>query len=328
MAKVKSLFGFRGSIGDLTFYENEYGPQVKTKGSPTQWHMKNSKSFRNARRNASEWKQATSGAQLLRWAMGSLLKGVNNMRLSGRMNAPMVKALRGDAVHDWGERDIASGDLTALTGFEFNNKLSLDDALPLNVENCYTVEAGKISLQVPAFRLRKKKALPPNATHYRLVSAVVTIDFAKKRFHQDVQASPILPMGRKAGEAFCAEHIIAADTPGCGWLLGIEFYTMKNDQTVLIKGGAMRVMQWMQPSQVEEVVMEEVTEVEQLAGSLQLVEQQAPAVATLLVDTPVPSPVVQVHYVNNGQAPKHLAYQVGQGQWYGTSMTASYTRMS
>jgi hypothetical protein len=332
MAKVISPFQIRGSIGDLTFFVNEFGQQVKPKSGPTEWHIKKQGSFKNAHRNAAEWKRATAAAQRLRMAMGSLLDGVKNMRLSGRMIAQMLKVIQADPVHDWGERVIGAGDPSVLTGFEFNHNLSLDDALPLNVENCYTVDAGKVSLQVPAFRLRKKKVLPPKATHYQLVSCVLTVDFDKRRSRQDKQESPLLAMGRQSGAPFCPEHVLASDTPGCFWLLGIKFYTMVNDQPVLLKGGALRVMQWIASTHTEEVGVaaegaQESLEVkktgvrEEVLVKKEPVMQEKPVVAPLTTTTLTPIPVVQFNYVSNGQQRGNVVYQVGQQGWYGVSST-------
>ena len=337
MARVISPFKLRGSIGDMTFYENEFGPQAKQKSGPTEWHIKNQDSYKGALRNAEEWKRATAAARLLRAAMGNLRNGVKNMRLSGRMNAPMLQAIKADPVHGWGERVISYGDLTVLAGFEFNHRLSLDDALPLNVNNCYTADTDKISLQVPAFRLRKKKGLPPGATHYRLLSGVVTVDFDKRRYHQDIKASPLQAMGRQAGEAFCAEHTIADNTPGCFWMLGIEFYTMEKDGPALMKGGAMRVMQWWGKARKEEIGVGEVTAPLEVAETTALtvkeelvVKEEPPLMTTpavkeepaaepLAATTPTPTPVVQFNYVTNGQQGGKVVYQVGQWGWYGTS---------
>jgi hypothetical protein len=342
MAKVIAPFKLRGSIGDLTFYENEFGPQAKPKGRPTEWHIKNQDSFKRALRYAAEWKRATAAAKLFRAAIGSLLNGVKNIRLSGRMNAPMVQAVHADPVHDWGERMISFGNLLTLVDFEFNHKLSLDDALPLNVENCYTIDADKVWLQIPAFRLRKKKGLPPGATHYRLVSGVVTVDFDKQSYHRDIQEGPLQAMGRKAGEAFCVEHALTAATPGCFWLLGIEFYTMEKDKPKLIKGGALRVMQWWGTAREETVVQEEgavmtdaavqkdelVKEEPAVKEELSVTEEgvpeklevkEEPGVAPLAATTPTPTTVVQFNYVSNGQQNGNVVYQVGQQGWYGTS---------
>lgn len=245
MAKVISPIKLIGSIGDITFFENEYGPQAKSKGGPTEWQVKNLDQFANTRRNATEMKRATAVSRLTRAALGSLRHSVKNIRLSGRMIGQLLDVLQSDPVHDKGERVVASGDLSLLRGFEFNHKLSLDDALPLNVENAYAIEEGRVIIDIPAFRLRKKKALPADATHYRLVSCVLSIDYEKGTYRQDKQVGAFQAMGRKAGAPFCLEQLVQPDNEqGSFWLLGIEFYKMVKEEPVLVKGGALRVMEW------------------------------------------------------------------------------------
>jgi hypothetical protein len=310
MAKVKAPFKLKGSIGDLTFYENEYGPQVKTKSSPTKWHMKHHKGFANARRNAAEFKRAGKGALLLRQALGKpLLKGFTTMRLNGRMMRPFVKAVKADPIHEWGERNLVAGDLSGLTGFEFNHTLPLDDALPLNVENHYTIEDGHIRLQLPAVRIRKKDALPETATHYRLVCCLLTLDFATGRYHRELQTSDHLPMGRKAGAAFCAAHTIAADTPGCCWLLGVEFYKIEDGHPTLLKGGALRVMQWFGPKAPAVAVAEE------LASAASAVQQAVVVPANLV--SPSPLVAVRAAAIDTGQTTPASSYQPWPWLWDG-----------
>jgi hypothetical protein len=261
MAKVIAPFKFKGAIGDIVFYENEYGPQARQKGSPTEWHIKHQDSFKNAHRTGAEWKRATAAAKLLRCAAGGLLKSVTGMGTNGHFNKALLSTIKADKIHGLGERVIGSGNPGLLTGLELSYKLSLDDALPLNPEHCFRMEDGKISLQVPAFWLRKKKALPGTATHYRLVSAVLRIDFEKNDYDRDIKAGPLQAMGRKAGEAFSVEHLLAEDTVDRFWLLGIEFYRMENEKAKLVRGGALRVMQWVEPVKKEVSLEKEAKEV-------------------------------------------------------------------
>ncbi|NII27924.1 hypothetical protein HB364_22765 [Pseudoflavitalea sp. X16] len=281
MAKVISPFKLSGSLGDLTYFENEYGPQVKEKGGPTKWQVKNLDSMANTRHNAAEWKRATAASKLTRLALGSLRHSVKNIKLSGRMIGRLLAVLKADQVHDRGERVVASGDLSLLTGFEFNYKLSLDDALPLNIANCMAVQPGKVAVNIPAFRLRKKKSLPVDATHYRLVSCILTIDFEKRTFRQDKQEGALQAMGRQTGEGFCIEQVVQPDNEqGCFWLMGIEFYKMVNEQPVVVKGGALRVMEWIgqaceeEPVMVVQDVADEVVLTEAYAGKVEPVEAE------------------------------------------------------
>lgn len=246
MAKIQSPFEIRGSVGNMTYFKNEYGQQIKEKGGPTEWQVKNLERFTNTRHNAAEWKSATAASRLVRHAMGiSLLHSVNNIRLSGRMNGRLLAAIHGDLVNDYGERRVSAGNLSALSGFEFNHKLSLEDALPLNMENCFSIEAGKLAVDIPAFRIRKKKSLPADATHYRLVSCILTIDFDKRTYHQENCVSALHTVGRQAGAAFSIEQVVQpVNEQGCYWLMGVEFYRLENEHPVLVRGGALRVMEW------------------------------------------------------------------------------------
>lgn len=245
MAKIQSPFKIHGSVGDMTYFVNEYGQQVKEKGGPTAWQVKNLERFSNTRRNAAEWKRATAASRLVRQALGDLLRSVKNIRLSGRMNGPLLAVIKADPIHDYGERTVSAGNFSVLSGFEFNHQLLLDDALPFNIEHCFSLAGGQLSLAVPAFRRRKKKGLPKEATHYRLVSCVLSIDFDQRLYHQDKQESALQAMGRKAGSAFTVEQTLQpVYGQGCFWLMGIEFYQLVAGQPTLVRGGALRVMTW------------------------------------------------------------------------------------
>jgi hypothetical protein len=243
MAKILSPFEIRGSVGNTTYFKNEYGQQMKEKGGPSAWQVKNLDRFTNTRHNAAEWKRATAASRLMRHALGDLLRSVKNIRLSGRMNGPLLAALKDDPIHDYGKREVSAGNLSKLVGFEFNHHLPLENALPLNIENCFSLEAGKLALDVPAFRIRKKKGIPKDATHYRLVSCILSIDFDKRTYYQDRQISALHAMGRKAGSPFAIEQMIQpSNEQDCFWLMGIEFYKLVNEKPVLVRGGALRVM--------------------------------------------------------------------------------------
>lgn len=243
MAKVIGPFKLRGSLGDLSFCINEFGAYVKEKGGPSPEQVKVHARFANTRRNAAEWKKATAASRLLRVVMGGLLDSVKNMRLSSRMNGVLLAALKADPVHQLGKRLVSAGDLSVLSGFEFNHNLLLDDALPFNIEHCYAVEADKVVLQVPAFRLRKKKKQPAGATHFRLVSCLLTVDFDKRKYTRDKRESEVHKMGNKAGTAFEIEHLIETSiAPGSLWLMGVEFFKLVEERPVLVRGGALRIM--------------------------------------------------------------------------------------
>jgi hypothetical protein len=195
--------------------------------------------------------KVTAAAKLFRQAMGPVLAGVNGMQLSSRMNGWLHPVIRSDGTHDWGERVMRAGDFSKLGGFEFNPAHELEDVLPFNTANHCLREGNTVKIDIPAFRLRKKKSIPKEATHYRLVSFLLQIDFESGTFTRTVQEGPLCVMGRKAGDGFAVEEIIPAlDEQGCFWLVGILFYKMVGEKPQLIKGGVMRVMEWIGPESV------------------------------------------------------------------------------
>lgn len=245
MARYVSNIEIHGSIGNQTYFTNAYGKQVKSTGSPSAHAMKYGANFLNTRRNAAEFKRASEAAKLFRQAMGPVLAGVNNQRLSSRMVGWLHDVIMGDRIHDKGERTMSAGDFTGLAGFEFHVDRELDDVLPFNTGNHLSREAGKVTIDIPAFRLRKKKSIPAEATHYRLVSCLLTIDFDKRKFTRDIQEGPLCVMGRAAGAGFCVEQEVPpVDEQGCFWLVGISFYQLVGETVKLVKGGAMRVVEW------------------------------------------------------------------------------------
>ncbi|AXY74411.1 hypothetical protein D3H65_10675 [Paraflavitalea soli] len=245
MARYVSNIEIHGSIGGQTYFTNGYGKQVKEKGSPSAHAMKHGANFLNTRRNAAEFGRAAAASKLFRQAMGPVLAGVNNQRLSSRMVGWLHDVIMGDRIHDKGERTMSAGDFSGLAGFEFHVDRELDDVLPFNTANHLSREAGKVKIDIPAFRLRKKKSIPVEATHYRLVSCLLTIDFDKRRFVRDIQEGPLCVMGRAAGAGFCVEQEIPpVDEQGCFWLVGIAFYQLVGETVKLVKGGAMRVVEW------------------------------------------------------------------------------------
>ncbi|MDF2188606.1 hypothetical protein [Paraflavitalea sp. CAU 1676] len=244
MARYYGPVEIRGSIGGMTYYTNEEGRFAKEKSSPRKHRMKHGEEFMVSRRYSSEFRGATAVTQQLCAAMGNLKKGVRSMRQSSRITAWLLGVAHTDPVSDWGERKVWLGDLSQLQGFDFNHQLALDDALPVNLWNSCRVEAGKAIVQMPGFRLRRKKMVPKDATHFRMVSAVIYLDAGKKTFRKDQKSAELCAIGNKQGPAFEVEHTIEAGAHQLlFWLVGIEYYGLnKKNKLDILKGGAVRVM--------------------------------------------------------------------------------------
>lgn len=247
MAKVISLFQLRGSIDDLTFRQTEYGTIAGMKPGPTREKVLTHEDFRLTRRNAGEFKLAIQDARLLRKALGIALNGIAGSSLNGRMNGLLYTAARQDRTSDLGERRACQGDIGILTGFDFNKQLPLTTALPVNFTHTLDAATGTLKLALPCFIARKKKNFPAGATHFRIVSGGVAVNFLCPRYHgkrSDIKTSELLPLSRKTPAAICLEHQVDVEAGEVlVQVLGMEFYKVVDRKEVLVKGGALRILE-------------------------------------------------------------------------------------
>jgi hypothetical protein len=125
--------------------------------------------FDHTRRNAGEFRLAIKNATLLRRALGEAIGGVRNQSLSGNMNKLLRKAASQDKLNEFGARQTV-GDVSFLTGFEFNPDLLLETVLPVKFRQSLAIQSGTVRLQLPSFMVRRKKGFPKEATHFRIVS--------------------------------------------------------------------------------------------------------------------------------------------------------------
>ncbi len=221
---------------------------AKEKTGPSKERIKRAASFANTRRNNAEFAIAGKATKVFRAAMGNLRDGVTDRYLAGRINAWLYKGVRADQVHQWGERRLEVGDVSLLEGFELNRKLALDDLLPLNLSDCCDVSNSQVQVSMDGFRLRRAdKDVPKAATHFRLVSAMLYVDFRKGTYTRDIKEGKLSAVGRKCSDEFVAEHGVAPLNGQIAfWLLGIEFYAMTDKGLVIVRGGALRCMKVVQ----------------------------------------------------------------------------------
>jgi hypothetical protein len=244
MAKVISPLQLSGTIGDLTISQTRFGGVAGLKPGPSREKVLTHENFRRTRRNAGEFKLAIAAATLLRRALGDAIAGVRHSLLSAHMNKLMRTAAKQDPVNEVGFRCAAQGDAGLLAGFEFNDELSLDKALPVDFAHSLDVATGAVRLEVPSFIARRKKGFPKGATHFRIVSCAAIVDFAHDGYANHIKTSELLPLGKKTPEAICLEHRLKVEPDEVLLqVMGMEFYKVEHGKSVLLKGGAMRILE-------------------------------------------------------------------------------------
>jgi hypothetical protein len=141
-------------------------------------------------------------------------------------------------------RHAAAGDISLMEGFEFNHQLSLDQALPVKVTHSLDVATGVMQLELPSFIGRRKKGFPKEATHFRIVSCGVVVDFVNGEYRNDAHTSGLLPLGKQTPDAIRWEHRLKA-APGEVMVhaIAIEFYKVAPGKIMLLKWGAAKILQ-------------------------------------------------------------------------------------
>ncbi|WP_276484349.1 hypothetical protein [Paraflavitalea pollutisoli] len=244
MAKAFGIIKVRGAIDDLSFRQTEFGNEVGRKPGPTRERVLHHERFHNTRLNLEEFKRSMEGSKLLRKALAPLLAGRKGSALNGRMNGLLYRMAMGDSLNRFGERGPATGDATLLNGFEFNKALGLDMAVNVPVVHAMDVDSGVGKAVVPSFVARKRAGFPVGATHFRAVSGLVAIDFARKSCRQDFQYSEMMPLRMKTADAMTFDQQVKV-LPGevLVQVLGMEFYRQEGEEWVLLKGTILRIVE-------------------------------------------------------------------------------------
>jgi hypothetical protein len=180
---------------------------------------------------------------LLRRVQGYMVRAVKHSKLVSYMNKKLHAVAMSDRESAWGNRCVNKGNIHLLQGFEYNEQLSLDAALPVKLGHSLDVATGRRQLVVPGNLVQLNNSFPATATHFRMVSCIGVMDFTKKTCSSDIAESELLPLG-KAMEPLQLEHQQAGQ-PGAVMLhtVGMVFYEVIDGEAHLLRGEALRIVQ-------------------------------------------------------------------------------------
>jgi len=245
MAKQVGTHSLRGSIGDVTYFQNAFGLLAKEKSGPSRSMVLKDRRFALTRANSAEFKGAIAASKLVRDAFRPLLQTVKNVRLNGRMNGVFSKMVKSDATHGRGQRIVSAGSVVMLKGFEFNGEHTLKDKLRVSYKASISAAKGIMQVKMDPFVPKKAiKDVPAGATHFRIESGGAAVDFTKKRFSNTEGSTPLLKIDGKLTKPVCLEYAIkGASGESLILAVGIVFYKMVDGREVKIKGGALKVVE-------------------------------------------------------------------------------------
>lgn len=179
MAKNRSIIDFKGTLGELTFYESGGEKIVKRKSSVSRNKIKNDPAFKRTRENNQEFGGAARAGKSLRMGFASISKTMADRYFVSRVTAIMRSVIsRGTGVRGQREFLVAnSSDL--LTGFEFNATQVFDSILFAPSTISLNADRTEITWSLPDFPVDDFITAPVGATHFRVVLAAgILSDFA------------------------------------------------------------------------------------------------------------------------------------------------------
>lgn len=239
MAQQKGIIKLNGTIGGITFYKSKDGYLAREKGGVSAERIANDPNFQRTRENGAEFGRAGKAGKILRTSLRSLLLSTSDSRMVGRLTKLMVKVIQADAVNARGERNIIDGEAELLQGFEFNINGKLATTLYAPYTTNIDRATGETSVSIPAYVPIHMIASPSAATHYKIISAGVEIDFENETFVIDSNSSTILPVSSTSTSVLNLTNTIpAGSTKPLFLALGIEFYQEVNGEMYPLKNGA------------------------------------------------------------------------------------------
>jgi hypothetical protein len=244
MAKLISALKISGTINDLMFCkQRKGGVTVQSKGGPSRFNVLFNKRFARTRQNYREYQGAIQSATLVRRGLGFLWHSASSQLLSGRMNKLLHQVVVSDTESMDGPRRAHKGNVQLLEGFDYNHELSLDSALPVNLQYSMDAEQGHARLVVPSHIVRHKRNFPKKATHFKIVSCLSAMHFGERRGRYQVVESSLLPLSQQM-EAHEMEHHLPGEA---GEVLvhtvGIVFFMLQGETFKPLSGGALRIVQ-------------------------------------------------------------------------------------
>jgi hypothetical protein len=243
MAQQKGILPLKGTIGNITFYKSKDGYLAREKTSVNKERIANDPAFARTRENGAEFGRAGQAGKVLRTALRSLLLNTADSRMLSRLTREMMKVIQADATNDRGLRNVIDGEAELLEGFEFNASSKLGTSLFAPYTSTIDRVSGALSISIPSFIPTNMVAAPSGATHFKLVSAGVEIDFENKTYVVAFGNSNSMPISSAATALLNLSHQVTANsTKPLFLVLGIEFYQEVNGSEYSLKNGAFNAL--------------------------------------------------------------------------------------
>ena len=172
MAKNRSIIKLRGTLGEMTFYEDGGVNVVKTRTSLNGSKIKNDPAFKRTRENNQEFGGAAKVGKSFRLGFASVAKLMGDRYLTSRVTA-LMRAIIGRGTGVRGQREFSiTTNSDVLKGFEFNNAQVFDSTFFAPTSIAFDPGRNITTWSIAPFNVDDFVRAPEGATHFRLVLAV------------------------------------------------------------------------------------------------------------------------------------------------------------
>lgn len=239
MAQQESLIKLKGTIGDLTFYKTADGYMARRKGGITAERLKNDPAFARTRENMAEFARAGKAVKLMRTALRSQLKQGADKRVTSRLMQEFRKVIQADAVSTRGQRNVIDGEISLLHGFEFNENGKLGQSFIAPYTPVIDRAAGTLAVNIPEFNPSEMILIPQGATHCKLVTVGLQINFESNQYTVgNSESDPIALSSTTQAALALSQAVAAANTDPLLLLFGVRFFQQVNTQLYPLQNGA------------------------------------------------------------------------------------------
>lgn len=200
-------------------------------------------SFARTRENMAEFGRAGRGAKLLRVALRSELQKVQDRRASNRLLRELVRIIKTDAVSPRGERNLVKAEKTPLVGFEFNATARLGSTFFAPFTTTINRASGEATVSVPAFNPANSVEAPEGATHFRINTAVVAVDFGLQTHLYAGTRSQEIEQNGATTELLTLTSSLQPNPAGAMLLVvGLEFFQKVNNNIYALNHGTFNAL--------------------------------------------------------------------------------------
>ena len=239
MAKQNGSLPIRGTLDNITYYKRKGRYFARAKSNLDAERVMTEPAFQRTRENASEFTEAAHGGKLIRDSIRPMLRYATDNEACLRLFQLLMNVLHLDPISDRGLRKVSKGPTSLLEGYEFNREAILTQrlAVPLTVKIDRII--GTISLDVPSFIPDNVVKAPAGATHFKILSAGVELDFDTCGYVSDLKKSAPLLLDSTRNAPLTIIHAVpAGSTKPLMLVTGLQFMQDINGKLYPLRNGA------------------------------------------------------------------------------------------